>query len=109
MPSSLYASVKQSVVEYAELKKKNERVEERLLFKWKLVTILLTILFIVLVGLFSQYLKNINNLPTLEGDNTFAVPLLAEVNPESVTTAAEATNLVISVIAAGVIGGGDKF
>ena len=38
-------------------------MEEKLLFKWKLVSIVLTIVFIVLIGLFSQYLKNINNLP----------------------------------------------
>ena len=63
MPSSLYNSVKQSVAEYSEIKKKNERVEEKLLFRWKLITIVLAILFIVLVGLFSQFLKDINNLP----------------------------------------------
>ena len=63
MPSTLYASVKQSVVEYADIKKRNERVEDKLLFRWKLITILLAIIFIVMIGIFSQYLKDINNLP----------------------------------------------
>lgn len=63
MPSTLYASVKQSVVEYADIKKRNERVEDKLLFRWKLITILLAIIFIVMIGVFSQYLKDINNLP----------------------------------------------
>lgn len=65
MPSTLYNSVKQSVMEYAEIKKRNERTEERLLFRWKLITILLAIVFIILVGVFSQYLKSINNIPNV--------------------------------------------
>jgi len=36
-----------------------------MLFRWKLVTILLAIIFIILVGVFSQYLKSINNLPNV--------------------------------------------
>lgn len=63
MPSTLYESVKKSVIEFAELRKKNEKVEDKLIFRWKLITLGLSILFIVLVGGFSQILKAVNNLP----------------------------------------------
>jgi hypothetical protein len=94
MPSTLYNSVKQSVVEYAEIKKRNERSEERLLFRWKLVTILLAIIFIILVGVFSQYLKSINNLPKVESDNTYVVPLLGSIDSQAVVTLVHAKNMV---------------
>ena len=51
-----------------------------MLFRWKLVTILLAIIFIILVGVFSQYLKSINNLPKVESDNTYVVPLLGSIS-----------------------------
>ena len=63
MPATLYESVKQSVVEYEQIRKMNETSEDKQLFRWKLLTILLAIVFIVLVGIFSQLLKGIGNLP----------------------------------------------
>lgn len=53
MPETLYNSVKASVVEYEQIKKHNERAEDKQLFRWKLVTIFLGIVFILLIGLFS--------------------------------------------------------
>jgi polyferredoxin len=63
MPSTLYESVKKSVIEFAELRKKNEKMEDKLVFKWKLITLGLSILFIILIGGFSQILKAVNSLP----------------------------------------------
>ena len=100
MPATLYESVKQSVVEYEQLKKMNETSEDKQLFRWKLVTILLAIVFIVLVGVFSQLLKSINNLPDERPDKSFIVPLLATVNPSFVPTLTQANFLLKGVYTA---------
>lgn len=81
MPSTLYASVKQSVAEFAEIKRKNEGDEERLLFRWKLLTIVLAIVFVIMIGLFSQFLKQYNERPEVQGDSSFVLPLLTQVSP----------------------------
>ena len=65
-----------------------------MLFRWKLVTILLAIIFIILVGVFSQYLKSINNLPKVESDNTYVVPLLGSISSQAVVTLLHAKNMV---------------
>jgi len=65
-----------------------------MLFRWKLVTILLAIIFIILVGVFSQYLKSINNLPNVESDSTYLVPLLGSISTEAVVSLVHAKNMV---------------
>ena len=67
------------------------------MFKWKLITITFGILFIVLVGLFSQFLKDINNLPDVEGDKTYLVPLLTQTNTQTVNTVGHASNLIRAI------------
>lgn len=99
MPSTLYESVKASVVEYAQIKKMNTRQEDKLLFKWKLITIFLAIVFIVLVGLFSQFLNNYTNLPGEQHDFSYVLPLIRRLNPKFVGTLAEVNNLVKGVAA----------
>lgn len=99
MPSTLYESVKASVVEYAQIKKMNTRQEDKMLFKWKLITIFLAILFIVLVGLFSQFLRNYTSLPGEQHDFSYVVPLIRKLNPQFVSTLAEVNNLVKGIAA----------
>lgn len=97
MPSTLYESVKKSVIEFAELRKKNEKVEDKLIFRWKLITLGLSILFIVLVGGFSQILKAVNNLPDVTQDRSFILPLLQDVSDLAVPTVQQAGNLVAGI------------
>jgi len=97
MPSTLYESVKNSVIEYAQIKKRNERKEDKLLFKWKLITLVLAILLIVLIGVFSQLLQTINNLPTVTSDKSYVMPLLGQVQTQSVQTLAQANNLISGI------------
>lgn len=97
MPSTLYESVKKSVIEFAELRKKNEKVEDKMIFRWKLITLGLSILFIVLVGGFSQILKAVNNLPDVTQDRSFVLPLLKDVSDLAVPTVQQANNLVTGI------------
>lgn len=97
MPSTLYESVKKSVIEFAELRKKNEKVEDKMIFRWKLITLGLSILFIVLVGGFSQILKAVNNLPDVTQDRSFILPLLQDVSDLAVPTVQQASNLVAGI------------
>lgn len=99
MPSTLYESVKASVVEYAQLRKMNKREEDKMLFRWKLITIFLAIVFIVLVGLFSQFLKNYTSLPPEQHDYSYIVPLMNSINQQFMGSLAEANNLVKGVAA----------
>lgn len=97
MPSTLYESVKKSVIEFAELRKNNEKVEDKMIFRWKLITLGLSILFIVLVGGFSQILKAVNNLPDVTQDRSFVLPLLKDVSDLAVPTVQQANNLVAGI------------
>lgn len=97
MPSTLYESVKKSVIEFAELRKKNEKVEDKMIFRWKLITLGLSILFIVLVGGFSQILKAVNNLPDVTQDRSFVLPLLKDVSNLAVPSVQQANNLVAGI------------
>ena len=99
MPSTLYESVKQSVVEYTKIKEKNQRAEEKTLFRWKLITIALAIIFIILLGVFSQYLTQLTSLPDVDSDKSYIVSLLNQVNSESVVTLAHASNLIKGITA----------
>lgn len=53
----LYDSLKQSVSDYKEIKKKQEKPGDSLLFRWKLATIGLSIVLIALIGVLSQQYK----------------------------------------------------
>ena len=97
MPSTLYESVKKSVIEFAELRKKNEKVEDKLIFRWKLITLGLSILFIVLVGGFSQILKAVNNLPDVTQDRSFVLPLLKDASDLAVPAVQQANNLITGI------------
>lgn len=97
MPSTLYESVKKSVIEFAQLRKKNEKVEDKMIFRWKLITLGLSILFIVLVGGFSQILKAVNNLPDVTQDRSFVLPLLKDVSDLAVPSVQQANNLVAGI------------
>lgn len=57
-----------------------------MIFKWKLITLVLAILLIVLIGVFSQLLQTINNIPDITADKTYIMPLLKQVNEQSVQT-----------------------
>ena len=57
-----------------------------MIFKWKLITLVLAILLIVLIGAFSQLLQTINNIPDITSDKTYIMPLLKQVNEQSVQT-----------------------
>jgi hypothetical protein len=50
-----------------------------------------------MIGVFSQFLKDINNLPDVQSDKTYIVPLLAAIDTPAVTTIKEAYNLVKGV------------
>lgn len=99
MPSTLYQSVKASIVEYEQIKKHNERAEDKFLFRWKLVTIFLAILFILLVGAFSQFLKSLGKLPEELEDYSYIVPLLGNVSPTSLANLGEVGHLIAGVAA----------
>lgn len=103
MPSTLYESVKGSVIEFANLRKKNQKLEDKLIFRWKLITLGLSIVFIILVGAFSQILKSINSLPTLINDKSFILNLVDKVSDQSVPTVKQANNLIVGI--SGVLGG----
>ena len=47
-----------------------------------------------MIGLFSQFLKDINNLPDVVSDKSYLIPLLNQINPSTVTTLNQANNLV---------------
>lgn len=97
MPSTLYQSVKNSVIEYAQIKKRNERKQDKLLFKWKLITLLLAIVLIVLIGVFSQLLQSINNIPDITADKTYIVPMMKQLSTQSVQTLTQANNLIAGI------------
>jgi uncharacterized membrane protein (Fun14 family) len=71
-----------------------------MLFKWKLITLVLAIVLIVLIGVFSQLLQTINNLPVITADKTYIVPLLQQLNSQSVQTLAQANNLIKGITVA---------
>ena len=50
----LYNSMKQSILEYKEKVKICEKQEDKSIFRWKLITLGLSIFLIVLIGLVSQ-------------------------------------------------------
>ena len=99
MPSTLYESVKKSVIEFAELRRKNEKKEDRMIFRWKLVTLGLSIVFIILVGVFSQILKATNSLPDLAYDRSFLLPLLQQASSTAIPSVLEANDLVTGITA----------
>lgn len=71
-----------------------------MLFKWKLITLVLAIVLIVLIGVFSQLLQTINNLPDITADKTYIMPLLKQLNSQSVQTLAQANNLIKGITVA---------
>lgn len=97
MPSAIYDSVKQSIAEYGNLVKKNEKVEDRLIFRWKLITLALSIIFIVCLGIFSQLLRTVNELPDVTTDKSYILPLLKGVASQTVpaiTQVGQVDNLI---------------
>lgn len=94
MPSTLYESVKKSVIEFTQIKKKNEKLEDKLIFRWKLITLGLSIFLIVLIGVFSQLLKIINQLPDVTVDQTFVLPLIQKINENSISKIENINNLI---------------
>lgn len=83
------------------MRKRNEKKEDKLIFKWKLITLGLSILFIVLVGAFSQILKAVNNLPDVGNDKSFIVPLLQQAVSTPALSTVQQANLLIKGITAG--------
>lgn len=79
-----------------------------MIFRWKLVTLGLAIVFIVLVGVFSQILKAINQLPTVNYDTSFVVPLVNQLNDQAVPSVTQVSNL-LSGITASYDGQGEKY
>ena len=71
-----------------------------MLFKWKLITLVLAIVLIVLIGVFSQLLQTINNLPVITADKTYILPLLQQLNSQSVQTLAQSNNLIKGITVA---------
>lgn len=53
----LYESLKHSISEYNKKHKKDESLEEKAIFKWKIATLGLCILAIVMIGILSQLYK----------------------------------------------------
>lgn len=68
-----------------------------MLFRWKLITLGLAILCIVLLGVFSQLLKSINGLPDVQQDRSYIVPLLHLVNPQFLSTLTNANNMLAGI------------
>lgn len=71
-----------------------------MIFKWKLITLVLAILLIVLLGVFSQLLQTINNIPEITADKTYIMPLLKQVNTQSVQTLNQTNNLIKGITVA---------
>ena len=70
-----------------------------MLFRWKLITIALAIIFIIMLGVFSQFLKDINNLPDITSDKSYLVSVLNSVNSSAVNTLTHASNLMKGITA----------
>jgi hypothetical protein len=74
--------------------KKNEKVEDKLIFRWKLVTLALSIIFIVCLGIFSQLLRSINELPDVNVDKSFIIPMLQQVSNQAVPNIRQVQSLI---------------
>jgi hypothetical protein len=74
--------------------KKNEKTEDRFIFRWKLITLALSIVFIVCLGIFSQLLRSINELPDVNVDKSFITPMLKQLSPQATPTVRQVQNLI---------------
>jgi hypothetical protein len=59
-----------------------------------LITLGLSIVFIILIGAFSQILKLVNNLPSVVDEKSFILPILKASSDSSVPTVLQAASLV---------------
>jgi hypothetical protein len=57
----LYESLKNSIAEYNKKHKKDESTQEKMVFRWKIGTLGLCILAIIMIGVLSQLYKEIQS------------------------------------------------
>lgn len=74
--------------------KKNEKSEDKFIFRWKLITLALSIVFIVCLGIFSQLLRSLNELPDVSVDKSFIVPMVQQLSPQATPTIKQVQNLI---------------